>query len=90
MIKLEDVHWLVPHPKGAFEDYRTGVRRQFACLPERDAMALHIADTFAATEDVEAATCPACRRDPRWQAAARATLGYRPHFVIADDGNCCG
>lgn len=86
---LVSVHFLAPHDAGPFSDFRTGVRRHIACMPERDHLATAHGPHFSASEDPEATTCPACRRDVRWLAMAKALESVRSGFRIAD-GGCCG
>ena len=88
VIKLVDVHMLVPHEKGPFEDAATGQRRQLACMPERDVLAIYQGQHFSATEDAQGVTCPECRRHAHWLATAKELEGVRPGFRI-EPGECC-
>ena len=92
VVPMVPVHFLAPHDAGPFADCVTGMRRHVACTPERDHLATDPragGEWFSASEDPGATTCPACRRDVRWLAMAKALESMRFGFRIAD-GGCCG
>src|SRR5690242_6691309 len=73
---LVDVHLMLMDPKGPI--YGRWGRQLVACQPKRAHLALHSNDTFAASDDPRAVTCPACRRTPEWQAMA----AQLPDFLV--------
>lgn len=67
---LVDIHLKVPHPNGNVEG-SDGLRWQIVCLPSREILAEARPsgtppDTFAATDDVRAVSCPHCKASKEW------------------------
>lgn len=88
VLELTDVHFLVPGPDGPLTGL-AGLRWKVGCEPGREALALHLLDTYAATHDPRAVTCPSCRGLPAWRQAAGAFRELRQGLAIIDPG-CCG
>lgn len=90
VVELEDVHFLVLDPRGPVAG-RDG-RYRVGCEPKREQLALDTHDTYAATGDPRAVTCPSCKGLPEWKAAARAVAArdkvYRK--LLSQEPGCCG
>ena len=69
VFELCDVHLVVLHNKGPISGSEG---MQFiACEPKREHLALMGGDGFAASDDVRAVTCPACRRTKWYKQQAK-------------------
>ena len=67
--ELTDVHFIVRHADGPI--LGNSGRLFVACERKRDALARHMADSYAASDDPRAVTCPACKRTREFLEMAR-------------------
>jgi len=88
VIELTPVHFLYGDPMGPIEG-RNGLRYKVACQPGREVLATHVGDTYAATGDPRAVTCPSCLGTPQYKRAASFIKELR-HAMIQGDPGCCG
>jgi hypothetical protein len=88
VIPLIDVHFVVMDKSGPIFSARG--RQRIACQPNREIMAAHAHDNFAASDYAPGVTCRSCRGTREWQQEMTAhypvELGT---FRIVDPG-CCG
>lgn len=87
VLELVAVHMLLPDPAGPIGGGMHG-RWRVGCQPRRDALATHPGDTFAASPDARAVTCPSCRGLPAYAEQARKIKELQNSFGIAE-GGCC-
>lgn len=91
---LVDVHLLVPDESGPIFG---AVRARVACQPRRDHLAAHGYDTFSATDEFQAVTCPSCKGTKAYQdmraaaeLSARAALAEAERIQALLSKDCCG
>lgn len=101
VVELNDVHFLIAEPRGQIRG-SDGLRYRQACDPGRDHLAEArppgLEDTYSATADPRAVTCPSCRGVEEWklmmkgwanvkrtEEALRAAQMLRDH----EEGRCC-
>jgi hypothetical protein len=89
VLELTDVHFLAADPTGPIEG-KNGLRFRVACQPTRDALALHTTDTYAASGDPRAVTCPSCATTPAYRHAASFVKELRQLLIAGDASGCCG
>jgi hypothetical protein len=87
VLELTPVHFLAGDPKGQIEG-KNGLRYRVACDPRRDVLAVASSDTYAASGDPRAVTCPSCLTTPCFQRAASFVKDLR-HVLIAGGAGCC-
>jgi len=90
---LVDVHLLVEDDGGPIEGL---VRTYVACQPRRDHLAVHMYDTFAATGEAIAVTCPSCKGTKAYRERVAAhrklaeAVGEYERIQKQLAGDCCG
>lgn len=87
-IHLVPVHWLVEDAGGPIVG-RGGLRWRLGCMPRREFLAADVRDTFSASGDARAVTCPSCRGLPQWREQMKAFPEFA-RLLIDPGGGCCG
>ena len=85
-----DVHLMVEMAAGPI--LGASARYYVACQPKRDALARHAHDSYAASADILAVTCPSCKgtRAYQEQLILNPHLAERDRIQKALQADCCG
>jgi hypothetical protein len=89
VIQLVPVHLLLPDPRGPILG-AGGRRLKVGCMPARDHLATgEEGETFSASGDPRAVTCPSCKGLPAWRERANLFPELKHQLIIEEAAKGC-